>query len=114
MQFGVSESIAHWARYRPNTPAVCRGRDSISFGELSALINRVSHHLVGTGDLGERIGIAVSSKLDFLVSIVGVLRAGRSAVILNTGLPRSHLATNVCETGVRSIVYDPPCRASPS
>ncbi len=110
MQFGVSESIAHWGQYRPSHPAVYSNGVTVSFRQLNELIDAVCVHLARADDLPERVGIAVSGKLDFLVSLVAVLRCGRSAVILNIGLPDDAIRTNINEADVRAIVYDRKCK----
>ena len=54
----------------------------------------------------ERIGIAVKSKLHLLAAIIGILRSGKSAVILNTGLPLDALRVNVSDTVLSALVFD--------
>ncbi|MBL7185214.1 MAG: acyl--CoA ligase [Phycisphaerae bacterium] len=106
MQFGVSEAVAHWGRYRSQVCAVIQGTRKISFGELNKLANGMAISLQEKYATGERIGIAVKPKLDFLVSLLGILRVGKSAVLLNTGLPDEALAVNMKDADLRFVIHD--------
>jgi len=106
MQFGVSESIRHWGKYRPRSPAVYHNAEVLTFRELDTLANIVANKIEVQGVKSERVGIAVRSKLNLLVSIVGVLRASKSAVILNTGLPIDALEINVTDTELSALIFD--------
>ena len=106
MQFGVSESIAHWGKYRPNVPALYSNGVMVSFSELNASVDTLCIHFQSVHDLPERIGIAVSTKFDFLISLIAILRHGRSVVIVNTGLPVKAIRTTISEAQIKAIIYD--------
>jgi acyl-coenzyme A synthetase/AMP-(fatty) acid ligase len=106
MQFGVSESLAHWGKYRPNAVAVCHNGKVTTYGELNSIINDISYHINQTDFSGERVGICIKSKFVFLISLVGILRVGKSAVLLNTGLPDDALPVNIKDADVKSFIHD--------
>jgi len=106
MQFGVSESTRHWGKYRPGSLAVYHNDRVITFRELDELVNIVSNKIENQGISDKRVGIAVRSKLHLLISIIGVLRANKSAVILNTGLPTDALGININDTKISALIFD--------
>lgn len=106
MQFGVSESIGHWGKYRKKATAVYYNGRSISYLELNALIDSLCNAMNQAQFDNERIGIAVKSKLDYLVSIISILRIGKSVVILNIGLPKESIRVNIADTEVSVLIYD--------
>ncbi len=107
MQFGVSECVAHWGMYRPQEIAIRTNGRNVSYAELNHLIGRVCHVIRKDQPAeNQRIGIAVSNKLFFLVALIAILRAGKSAVILNLGLQDKGIDVNLRDTGTNSIIYD--------
>lgn len=106
MQFGASESILHWAKYRPHSPAILYNGRVLSFGEFNELVDSVCSDIRAVNHDGERVALAAKSKLDFLVSLIAVLRCGKSAVLLNTGLTDEALRTNLLDTEVSLLVHD--------
>lgn len=106
MQFGASESILHWAKYRPKSPAILHNERVLSFGEFNELVDRVCSVVSTVKHDGERVALAAKSKLDFLISLIAVLRSGKSVVLLNTGLTDEALRTNLLDTEVSLLVHD--------
>jgi non-ribosomal peptide synthetase component F len=87
------ESAAHelleeQARAHAGALAAICGDDRLTFGELNALANRVAHELRGEGlRAGDRVGVWLHRSLDLLVALLGVLKAGGTAVPLNASSP---------------------------
>ena len=106
MQFGVAESLAHWGKYRPHSVAVRHNGVVTTYGKLNSLVNSVAYHIVQANIPKERVGICTKSKLDFLVSLAGILRAGKSAVLLNMGLSDEALKVNIMDAEVTSFIRD--------
>lgn len=106
MQFGVSESVKHWGIYRPNSTAVYHNSKTISFRTLNCYINALCHELNKKTLTSDRIAVAIESKLYLLVSIISILRVGKSVVLLNMKLPKEALHTNIKDTGVISLIHD--------
>lgn len=110
MQFGVSESVAHWGKYKSRACAVVHGDEETSYGDLNSRVDKLAREVCARVTTTDRVAVAVKSKYMFLVGLLGVLRAGKSAVILNTGLPDHVLATNLNDADVTAIIYDVPNR----
>ena len=106
MQFGVSESVEHWGKYRSDAPAICHDNILLTYGELNSLVDAMCAILSRSNISSERIAIAIESKLHFLVSLLAVLRLGKSAVILNIGLSRDVLYVNIRDTEVTAVIHD--------
>ena len=107
MQFGVSECVGHWGRYAPKQTAVIHNGREYSYREYNQRIDSVAAGLIRIGCTGgARVAVAVSSKLDYLIATIGVLRAGAAPVILNTALSENSLKTNITDTNVKTIVHD--------
>jgi acyl-coenzyme A synthetase/AMP-(fatty) acid ligase len=106
VQFGVSESVSHWGRYRPSSCAISHNRIQTTYREFDALVNLLSFQLIQrTGDFG-RIGILCKSKFFLLVALLSVLRICKSSVILNPGLSDKALETNIVDTGISILLHD--------
>jgi len=104
MQFGLSESVAHWGRYRRNWRAVLTNGKIISYGSLNADVNRIVPRLLE--DPASRVAVACGSKYDLLVAILATLRAGKGVVLLNTGLSDETLRTNLIDAEVQVLLHD--------
>src|SRR3990172_11843952 len=106
MNFGISESVAHWGRYKPTKPAVRHNGNVSTFGELNSCVDGLANHINSLNLNVERIGIAVNSKYHFLVSLLSILRVGKSAVLFNTKLPLDAIKINIEDTGPQALLYD--------
>src|SRR3989442_4405715 len=101
MQFGASESVAHWGKYRPNSIAVHSNGTNVTYQQLNAAVDKLTDTVLqqaphpSANQGSDRIAVAVSSRLQLLVSILAILRAARSAVILHSDLPAEELQMNL-------------------
>lgn len=90
----------------PNSTAIYSNGKVYTYRQISSYADQVSLMLDKSRTRSDRVGIAVKSKVGFVVSLVGTIRTGRSAVILNTGLPRDAIRVNVRDTKAKILVYD--------
>ena len=97
MQFGLIEAVRHWATYRPTKTALHSNGRQFTYAELLARAEGVASELLATGS-GPRVAIAAQRKAEFLTAVFGVMRAGKSAVLLNHGLPDGKLRVMVEDT----------------
>ncbi|MBI4032750.1 acyl--CoA ligase [Candidatus Berkelbacteria bacterium] len=104
MQFGLSESVAHWGRYRGDRRAVLTNGKTISYRTFNAHIETIVPLLLD--DAASRVAVACSSKYGSLVAILATLRAGKSVVVLNTGLGDEALKTNLADANVEVLLHD--------
>jgi long-chain acyl-CoA synthetase len=87
------------------------GRErQVTYRALDARMDRVAAMLAGLGArAGERIGMLVGNRVEFLEVFFGAMRMGAIPVILNTRLAADTLAAIFAEAGCRTAVIDPTC-----
>src|SRR5262245_63729482 len=100
MQFGTAESIEHWGKYRPHSPAVLHDGRIVTYGELNNAANALSVGMAKINSTNERVGIAIKQKFQLLVAIIAALKIGKSAVLLNTELADDKLRVNLQDAAV--------------
>lgn len=106
MQFGIAEAVNHWAKYRPDAIAVYANGKCWTYAELNALAMAMAERLKGVRRGTRRVAVAVGTKIRLLAAILGVLRTGRSVVVLNTALPSETIRVNLGDASVRAMLYD--------
>ncbi len=87
------------------------GRErQITYAELDRRMDRVAAMLAGRGaQPGERIGMLVGNRVEFLELFFGAMRIGAIPVILNTRLAADTLSAIFAEAGCRIAAIDPAC-----
>lgn len=105
MQFGVSESIYHWGKYRPQSIAIYSDDEIITYSELNQRINSLCKNLKNIIS-DEKVGLAIKNKVNFIIALASVLRLKRYNVFLNTGLPEHSLKENITYSKIKHLIYD--------
>src|SRR5262245_296909 len=87
------------------------GRErQVTYRALDVRMDRVAAMLAGLGArAGERIGVLVGNRVEFLEVFFGAMRMGAIPVILNTRLAPDTLMAIFAEAGCRIAVIDPGC-----
>ena len=107
MQFGVSESVAHWGKYRPSWPALyVSDGHLVTYGELNSVVDSVAFRVLAAAPDATRVAVTARAKSDLLTGLIGVLRAGKSVVVLNPGLPDHAIRTNLSDCEVSVLIHD--------
>jgi len=106
MQFGVWESIHHWGRFRPERVALRTLGKSLSYGEFDTAVRRVGSVLRASKLTGKRVGLALRSRVDFMVGLVAILREGKAAVVINPGLDEAGLKVTLKDAKVAQLLLD--------
>jgi long-chain acyl-CoA synthetase len=105
MQFGISEAVLHWAKYRKDQIAAYSDGEAMSYDQLNRWADRIAF-LIDHQCQGERLALALRGKSTMLASIIATLRVGRVPVLLNIGLPLSTLAANLSDAKPTHILHD--------
>ncbi|MFP2930664.1 amino acid adenylation domain-containing protein, partial [Pyxidicoccus sp. 3LG] len=93
-----AEAVAHQlfeaqAARTPDTIAVSMGDQRLTYRELDTRANQLAHYLQARGvgpDM--RVALCVERSLDFVISILGILKAGGAWLPLDPSLPQERLA----------------------
>ena len=106
MQFGVSEAVSFWGKYRPSTVAIYSDGKSTTYEQLDNLINILCLKINEKYPLSTKISIGVKNKLDFMIGLFAGLRLCKPVVLLNIGLSDEALKTNIEDTAADLLIYD--------
>ena len=109
----ATESCLHWlveeqASKNPQAPAICSWDGELTYGDLSDLSDRLSHHLVSLG-VGPEVLVPLCCEKSVwtLVTMLSVLKAGGCTVMLNPNDPHQRLEQLVGDTEARVMLATP-------
>ncbi|SFW61371.1 non-ribosomal peptide synthetase [Chitinophaga sancti] len=90
----------------PDATAVVFGNITLSYSELDEKANCLGRYLKQTYDLsaGDRVGILMETSSWYIVSILGILKAGAAYVPVDGGLPQDRKAFIVNDTGMKTLI----------
>ena len=101
----VHELFAHQAEQTPDRIAVVFEGEQLTFAELNACANQLSHKLqrLGVGP-DAPVGLCCERSVDLVVGLLGILKAGGAYVPLDPGLPTLRLAYMLRSVGAQIVV----------
>ncbi|MCQ8893992.1 MAG: acyl--CoA ligase [Methanolinea sp.] len=107
--FNIASLLDGPARGPPKAAVVSPSRkETWTYQELTARARALSHTLVAEGiSPGDRVCIYMDSCPEFLVSYLGVWRAGAVAVPANAALREAELAFLIGDSGARALICGP-------
>ncbi|HYG23944.1 MAG TPA: amino acid adenylation domain-containing protein [Verrucomicrobiae bacterium] len=101
------------ARMTPNAIALQFGGATLTYGQLNARADHFARRLGERGvKAGALVGVAMERSIDFIVTLLAILKAGAAYVPLDRSYPRERLAFMIREAGLRLIVADAAFRDS--
>ena len=78
---------------RAGEPALVQGARTVTYRELDGRSNQVAARLRRLGAKpGERVGLLCPRSVDFVIAVIGVLKTGAAAVLLDPANPDARLA----------------------
>jgi len=102
LQLGISEAIAHWAKYNANAPCVIHETCCLSFQDLNAIVNYLAENEFCK--VSEQcVPIMIESKVLLLSSIVAAIRCNKVPVILNPYCKTHELEFALDHLGAKAI-----------
>ncbi|HEY9032465.1 MAG TPA: amino acid adenylation domain-containing protein [Pseudomonadales bacterium] len=107
----VHQAITAQAQRTPAAIAVQCGSESLCYGELEARSNALAHALIHRGvQRGDRVGVCLSRRVELLVAILAVIKAGGCYVPMDVSYPAERLAYMLddCEA---TLVISEDCMA---
>lgn len=105
----VPENVRAVSRSHPHSIALIHGDRQLSYEELDARADRFAAYLA---DLGVRTGdtaaICMERSFDWIVAVLGIMRAGAGYVPLDAAWPDSRLRFAVADSGATAFVARDP------
>ena len=92
------------ARRNPEKTAFEAGEDVVTYGSLDQLANQIA--LVVEQDSDQRIGLYFKQGIHMLAAQLGVLKAGRTYVPLDSGYPAERLDFIIDDADIKHIITD--------
>jgi len=114
----IEQSIpARWdqqvVRYSGH-PAVRTSADSLTYGQLDALANRIAHGILARrGEGSEPIGLLMSQGARLIAAILGILKAGKLYVPMDPSHPAARTSGLLEDAGARLVIAERTDRAAP-
>lgn len=110
-KLSVVDFIREKAQLQPNAPAVEDGDRVISYGELDRRSDRIASELLKRGlRLEEPVAVMTLMSAEFLVCILGILKAGGCYFPLDTDTPAKRLEFLLADCGARFAWLDAASR----
>lgn len=107
----ILDALARHAADHPDRVALCSHDRWFTYEALERRISALSHALAGCGlKQGSCVGILVRSRLDFVSSLLGVMKAGFLAVPLPVESSSEHLAELIDQSTVELVLCCPEQR----
>ncbi len=104
----VTALFCRQAQTTPDAVAIKQEARTISFGELDRRTNRLANTLKSRGvGPGQVAGIVGTASIEFIVGILGVLKAGAAYVPVDIGYPAERINFMMKEAGVRFVLTTP-------
>lgn len=89
----IAQRFAHQARGNPDRQAIVQGERSLTYGELSELVNGFAHELVAAGaQKGEVVPVMLDNSLELPVALLALMQIGAPFVIVDHLWPPARLA----------------------
>ncbi|MFF7652578.1 amino acid adenylation domain-containing protein, partial [Streptomyces sp. NPDC007983] len=93
------------AARRPHAPAIVCGDTTLSYGELDARANGLAHRLADIGVGPETVvGVSLPRSVDWLVSLLAVVKTGAVYLPLDPAHPADRLAFMAADAGARLVL----------
>jgi acyl-CoA synthetase (AMP-forming)/AMP-acid ligase II len=92
----LPDALAHWARVQPDAPALAHGGEQLAYRELAAMVEDLAGRLGRAGLVrGERVALAGSNSVEWVVCFLAGLRLGAVVVPLNRRLSPLELGRQI-------------------
>ncbi|WP_274620761.1 non-ribosomal peptide synthetase [Colwellia maritima] len=97
-----------YAKEQPEQAAIVTKDTQLSYGELNARANQLSHYLLSLGVQKDiTVGIYLERGSDFIVCILAVLKAGGAYVPIDTGLPEKRIKRLLDSSETHLVISSP-------
>lgn len=102
---GLDSMIRSASASRPNEEAIVCGERRITWHEFDHLVGNVAANLRSHGlSVGDRVAVMLDNRLEFFLSVFGIIRAGAIAVPLGTRLGPGEVGYISAHAGVSALI----------
>lgn len=91
LRLGISEAIAHWAKYNSNKVCILTESFSLTYKDFDSVINYLSETIFDSIETHNYIPLIIENKSLLLSSIIAVIRCGKAPAILNPNLNKEEI-----------------------
>jgi amino acid adenylation domain-containing protein len=103
----IHQLVELQAARRPGALAVVHGEKQISYGELNHRANQLAHYLRRHGvGLETRVGVLMERSAEWIVALLGILKAGGVYVPLDGSYPTQRLRFMLEDAAVRLLLTE--------
>jgi acyl-CoA synthetase (AMP-forming)/AMP-acid ligase II len=103
----VPDLIAHWAKHRPEHPALIQDERRLSFAQLNACMNSVAAALQRDGiTAGDVLALCAVNSIEYATVFLGALRAGVAVAPLAPSASAESLLTMLTDAAPRLLFID--------
>ncbi len=103
----LPDLIRAYARERPDHPALIEGDETLTYGALGALMDRIAFALqrdgVGSGDV---VAICVCASVRYGAAFLGALAAGAAVALLSPSSTPASLMLMLADSGAKAVFID--------
>lgn len=101
----VPGHVEHWARTAPDRTALVCGDETLTYGQLDELTDRLAGWLDARGVRpGDRVGVQLPNCPQFVIAMLAVLRAGAVHVPVNPMFRAAELSHELRDAGPRIVI----------
>ncbi len=91
----------------PDAVAVVQGKEEFTYRELNERANQLAHYLREHGvGLDVRVGVLLERSVNFIVALLGIIKAGGTYVPLDGTYPKQRLQFMLEDAGVRLLLTE--------
>ena len=92
---------------QPDAVAVVQGKEQFTYRELNERANQLAHYLREHGvGLDVRVGVLLERSVNFIVAVLGIIKAGGTYVPLDGTYPKQRLQFMLEDAGVRLLLTE--------
>jgi long-chain acyl-CoA synthetase len=103
----LAEYVGRSAASRPDADALVVGATRLTWAEVDAAVDAAASGFALEGlRVGDRVGLLLGNRPEFVIAYFGALRAGLVAVPLNPGFTAPEISRLMRHAGVRLVVSD--------
>ena len=104
--------IAHWGQDRPGRVALDDGGESLTWGQVAALVDRMATQMQRDGlRKGQAVAILGTTSVRYALAYLAAVRAGGCAAPLTTSAAPGQLEAMLRDSGAMHLFIDAPKRA---